>query len=108
MIDAGAIGRPLMATASIMYHGADSWHPNPAFFYRREGGGPVHDVGPYFLTALALLLGPIETVRATGFKGFETRTITANGAGERSHRAGRGAHLGACARPLPFRGRGGR
>jgi len=79
MIDAGAIGRPLMATASIMYHGADDWHPNPAFFYRAAGGGPMHDVGPYFLSALMLLFGPVERVRATGFKGFETRTITAAG-----------------------------
>ena len=79
MIDAGAIGRPLMATASIMYHGADDWHPNPAFFYRTPGGGPVHDVGPYFLAALIVLLGPIEQVNASGFRGFETRTFTAEG-----------------------------
>ena len=79
MIDAGAIGRPLMATASIMYHGADDWHPNPAFFYRAAGGGPVHDVGPYFLTALIHLLGPIKQVTAGGFRGFETRTFTAEG-----------------------------
>ena len=79
MIDAGAIGRPLMATGSIMYHGADDWHPNPAFFYREPGGGPVHDVGPYILAALMALLGPIEQVYATGFRGFETRTFTAEG-----------------------------
>ena len=79
MIDAGAIGRPLMATASIMYHGADDWHPNPAFFYCAPGGGPVHDVGPYFLAALVTLLGPIKQVNASGFRGFETRTFTAEG-----------------------------
>ncbi len=79
MIDAGAIGRPLMATASIMYHGADDWHPNPAFFYSAAGGGPVHDVGPYFLAALIHLLGPIKQVTATGFRGFDTRTFTAEG-----------------------------
>lgn len=79
LIDEGAIGRPLMATASIMYHGADAWHPNPAFFYRAAGGGPTHDVGPYFLAALMLLLGPMESVQATGFKGFDTRTFTAEG-----------------------------
>jgi predicted dehydrogenase len=79
LIDAGAIGRPLMATASILYHGADDWHPNPAFFYRAPGGGPVHDVGPYFLAALMALLGPIEQVYATGFRGFDSRTFTAEG-----------------------------
>ncbi|MDR3483456.1 MAG: Gfo/Idh/MocA family oxidoreductase [Bradyrhizobium sp.] len=79
MIDAGAIGQPLMATASILYHGADNWHPNPSFFYRASGGGPVHDVGPYFLAALMVLLGPVERVQATGFKGFATRTFTAEG-----------------------------
>lgn len=79
MIDAGAIGRPVMATASILYHGADGWHPNPAFFYRAAGGGPVHDVGPYMLSALIVLLGPIERIEATGARGFETRTITAEG-----------------------------
>ena len=79
MLDAGAIGRPLMATASIMYHGADDWHPNPAFFYRSPGGGPVHDVGPYFLAALMVLLGPLKQVNATGFRGFDTRTFTAEG-----------------------------
>ena len=79
LIDAGAIGRPLMATASILYHGADDWHPNPAFFYRAPGGGPVHDVGPYMLAALMALLGPIERVCATGFRGFDARTFTAEG-----------------------------
>ncbi|MBZ9938559.1 Gfo/Idh/MocA family oxidoreductase [Mesorhizobium sp. BR1-1-16] len=78
MIDSGAIGRPLMANAAILYHGADGWHPNPSFFYRR-GGGPVHDVGPYFLAVMMNLFGPLADVRATGFKGFETRTVTAPG-----------------------------
>jgi predicted dehydrogenase len=79
MIDGGEIGRPLMATASIMYHGADSWHPNPAFFYRAAGGGPVHDVGPYFVGALVSLFGAVGEVTARGFRGFESRTITAEG-----------------------------
>ncbi|MEP7239352.1 MAG: Gfo/Idh/MocA family oxidoreductase [Devosia sp.] len=79
MIDAGMIGRPLMASASILYHGADGWHPNPAFFYRAAGGGPIHDVGPYFIAALASLFGPIGRVTARAFRGFETRTITAEG-----------------------------
>jgi predicted dehydrogenase len=79
MIDAGFIGKPLMATAAILYHGAESWHPNPSFFYHAAGGGPIHDVGPYFLSALAILLGPIARMQATGFKGFATRMVTAPG-----------------------------
>jgi len=79
MVDAGAIGRPLFATAAILYHGADHWHPNPSFFYKAAGGGPMHDVGPYFLSALIVLLGPIERVTATSSKGFETRRMSAPG-----------------------------
>ncbi len=78
MLDAGAIGRPLMANAAILYHGAESWHPNPAFFYQ-PGGGPVHDVGPYFLATLMSSFGPVERVKADGFKGFEKRMVTAPG-----------------------------
>jgi predicted dehydrogenase len=78
MIDAGLIGRPLMAMSSILYHGADSWHPNPSFFYQ-PGGGPAHDVGPYFLAAMITLFGPIGRVQAVGFRGSDTRMLTAEG-----------------------------
>ena len=75
LIDAGAIGQPLMGVATVLSHGMEHWHPNPAFFFQ-PGGGPVFDMGPYYLTALVTLLGPVESVMATGQMGFLERTIT--------------------------------
>ena len=59
LIDEGAIGDPVAATAFMLNHGHESWHPNPAFYYQ-TGGGPMFDMGPYYLTALINLLGPIK------------------------------------------------
>jgi predicted dehydrogenase len=53
----------------------EAWHPNPFFFYRR-GGGPVLDIGPYPVTQLVNLLGPVESVTAQTSRGFATRTVT--------------------------------
>jgi len=75
-IDREAIGKPLIGIASVLSHGMEAWHPNPAFFYQ-HGGGPVFDVGPYYITALVTLLGPIVSVSAVGQKGFPGRAITA-------------------------------
>jgi predicted dehydrogenase len=61
LVDEGAIGQPLAGTAFFMCPGHESWHPNPAFYYA-PGGGPMLDMGPYYLTALFNLLGPIESV----------------------------------------------
>ena len=61
LIDQGVIGRPVAANAAIYGSGPESWHPNPDFFYR-EGAGPLFDMGPYYLTALATLLGPAMAV----------------------------------------------
>jgi predicted dehydrogenase len=63
LLDAGAIGRPVAANAAIYGSGPEGWHPNPDFFYQ-EGAGPLFDLGPYYLTALTMLLGP-----ATGVSG---------------------------------------
>lgn len=63
VIDDGWIGRPLSATAFLLFAGPESWHPNPAFFYQK-GGGPMFDMGPYYVTALIHLLGPVEAVCA--------------------------------------------
>ncbi len=75
LIDAGAIGDPVAATAFMMGHGHEHWHPDPAFYYQ-PGGGPMFDMGPYYLTALVSLMGPVR--RATGSTriSFPQRTIT--------------------------------
>ena len=56
----------------------EHWHPNPAFYYQ-EGGGPILDMGPYYLTLLAHLLGPVRRVMAMTTIGNPTRLITADG-----------------------------
>lgn len=61
LIDDGAIGTPVAATAFMASHGVELWHPNP-FFYYAPGGGPMFDMGPYYLTALVHLLGPMKRV----------------------------------------------
>lgn len=75
LIDDGAIGRPVAATAFMMGRGHESWHPSPEFYYKK-GGGPMFDMGPYYLTDLVQLLGPVESVSGTTGKAFEQRTIT--------------------------------
>ena len=74
-VDAGAIGKPVGGAAVIMSHGAESWHPNPEFFYK-AGGGPVLDMGPYYVTQLVNLLGPVRRAVAAATIGSPTRTIT--------------------------------
>ena len=78
LVDSGAIGRPLTGLAAILGHGMEHWHPNPGFFFR-PGGGPVFDMGPYYLTALVTLLGPVASVQAAGQIGFTERTVTTPG-----------------------------
>jgi predicted dehydrogenase len=74
-LDAGRIGRVVAGSACFAGHGMEAWHPNPFFFYRR-GGGPVLDIGPYPVTQLVNLLGPVESVTAQTSRGFATRTVT--------------------------------
>jgi predicted dehydrogenase len=82
LLDDGAIGNPTAATAMLMLSGHERWHPNPDFYYQ-PGGGPMFDMGPYYLAALMSLLGPVERVAATASASFETRTIaTGDRAGE--------------------------
>ena len=75
LIDDGAIGRPVAATAFMMAGGVEKWHPNPEFFYK-PGGGPMLDMGPYYLTALISLLGPIRRVTGSAQMSFPERMIT--------------------------------
>lgn len=75
VIDDGWIGRPVAAHAFLMNHGMEHWHPNPDFFYQ-EGGGPMFDVGVYYVTALVNLLGPVARVSGSAQKGQAERLIT--------------------------------
>ncbi|RBP16117.1 putative dehydrogenase [Roseiarcus fermentans] len=67
-LDEGLIGRPVGGTAFFMCPGHERWHPNPGFYYL-EGGGPMLDMGPYYVTDLVNLLGPVASVA-----GVATRT----------------------------------
>jgi predicted dehydrogenase len=75
LIDSGVIGAPVAATAFMLGHGPEGWHPNPDFFYQR-GAGPMFDMGPYYLTALTTLLGPVRRVTGSAQISFAERTIT--------------------------------
>jgi predicted dehydrogenase len=75
LIDAGAIGTPIAATAFMTCRGHESWHPDPDFYYQR-GGGPMFDMGPYYLTALVALLGEARRVTGSTRISFPERTIT--------------------------------
>jgi len=75
LIDDGWIGEPVAATAFMLGHGHESWHPDPEFFYK-PGGGPMFDMGPYYLTALVSLIGPVRRVTGSARITFPERTIT--------------------------------
>ncbi|WP_330268681.1 Gfo/Idh/MocA family oxidoreductase [Streptomyces griseorubiginosus] len=60
-VEAGAIGRPLFASAVMVTPGHERWHPQPDFYYA-PGGGPLLDMGPYYLSSLVHLLGPVRAV----------------------------------------------
>ena len=75
LIDEGAIGEPVAATAHMLSHGPEDWHPDPAFFYQ-HGAGPMFDMGPYYLTALATLVGPVRRVTGSARTSFPERVIT--------------------------------
>lgn len=75
LIDDGWIGQPVSATAFMLCPGHESWHPNPEFFYK-TGGGPMFDMGPYYLTALVHLLGPVNNVAGATSMIRKERLIT--------------------------------
>lgn len=75
LINDGQIGTPVAATAFRLNHGMEHWHPDPYFFYQ-PGAGPMFDVGPYYLTALIAMMGPIRRVTASMQTTFPERTVT--------------------------------
>ena len=75
IIEEGLLGDIIGATAFMVCHGHESWHPGPEFYYKK-GGGPMFDMGPYYLTALVNMMGPVEWVSGMTAISVPTRTIT--------------------------------
>lgn len=73
-LDEGIVGRPLAATAMLGSRGPEAWHPNADAFYT-PGAGPLFDFGPYYVTALVHLLGPVEAVTSAATVGVQERTL---------------------------------
>jgi predicted dehydrogenase len=73
-VRAGLIGEPVSATAVTQGPGPESWHPSPEFLFQ-YGAGPLFDIGPYYLTALVALFGPVTRVAATARQARPSRTI---------------------------------
>ena len=75
IIESGMIGDVVGASAFMVCRGHESWHPNPDFYYK-PGGGPMLDMGPYYITTLVNLIGGIKKVAGMARKTFPVRTIT--------------------------------
>ena len=74
LIEKGEVGVPIGASAFMIGRGPEHWHPDPAFFYEK-GGGPMFDMGPYYLTALIALLGPIKRLSGLARISYPERTV---------------------------------
>ncbi|NLP84516.1 Gfo/Idh/MocA family oxidoreductase [Microbacterium sp. CFH 90308] len=70
----GDIGRPLFAQTTFQWQGPELFHPNPGFLYAK-GGGPLLDMGPYYVSALVHVFGPVAAVAALGLQGTPTRRV---------------------------------
>jgi predicted dehydrogenase len=77
LVDSGRIGKITSGVCHVMNHGMEHWHPNPDFFYA-VGGGPILDLGPYYISSLVQLAGPVKRVGALTSIPQAKRTI-ANG-----------------------------
>lgn len=75
LIESGFIGTPIGASAFMVCRGHESWHEDPEFYYK-YGGGPMFDMGPYYLTALVNLIGAVKHVSGMAKITFPKRTIT--------------------------------
>ena len=72
LVDSGLIGKVVSGTAFMLCHGHESWHPAPGFYYKK-GGGPLFDMGPYYITALVNILGPVQNVCAMANRSTDLR-----------------------------------
>lgn len=78
LIEGDAIGAPVIGTAFMFGRGMEHWHPDLGFYYQ-PGAGPVMDMGPYYLTMMVNLMGPVRRVQALATSGQTERLITAPG-----------------------------
>lgn len=76
LLDSGALGRITGGRAAMCSHGMEMWHTDPDFYYQR-GGGPLFDMGPYYITSLINLIGGVTEVYGRATKSYDTRLITA-------------------------------
>jgi hypothetical protein len=74
-LDDGLIGTVVAGSGFMLCGGHETWHPSPEFYYE-VGGGPLYDMGPYYLHALITLLGPVKRVSGATRVTHPTRTIT--------------------------------
>lgn len=77
-IDEGVIGEVVGGAATVLNHGMEHWHPNPTFFFK-HGGGPVHDIGPYYITQLVNMIGPVSKVTSMASSAGPYRTVLSEG-----------------------------
>lgn len=75
LVDSGKIGEITSGTAVVQSHGMEHWHPNPDFFFQ-PGAGPILDLGPYYISNLIQLIGPVKRVTAMTSSPSKTRTIS--------------------------------
>ncbi len=75
LVDGAAVGEITSGTCFVQSPGMEMWHPNPDFFFK-PGGGPILDLGPYYISNLVQLLGPVKRVAAMSSSASEFRTIT--------------------------------
>jgi len=73
-LDGGMIGKPVAAAATWLSHGHEAWHPAPEFYYQ-HGGGPLFDMGPYYVSALVTLLGPVASVSGVASRSTRDRVV---------------------------------
>ncbi|MFD1252262.1 putative oxidoreductase YvaA [Devosia equisanguinis] len=78
IIDSGKLGKIMSGTTHVMSRGMEHWHPNPDFFFQ-PGGGPILDLGPYYITDLVHLLGPVKKLSAFTNMARNERVVTAEG-----------------------------
>ncbi|MCL2300179.1 MAG: Gfo/Idh/MocA family oxidoreductase [Firmicutes bacterium] len=76
LLGENVIGVPIGAAAHMICHGHETWHPDPEFYYRAPGGGPMLDMGPYYVTALCQIMGPVKSVMGMTRITYPTRAIT--------------------------------